>query len=851
MAQGPCARWRWLALALCLALPGWACRSPMTGPPTSSAARIVVTGASVDPGRHVVVSYSIQRNGVGASLAVATGVQPAWTLAGLGVEPVTGLPAWRSYLLLGADVIPRLPVAGVGTPEPFVLQGTRQPWYEDGGEVRDQGGGNFTYTFATPLPEKYDRGQTLRVGVWLRGVTPGTSDTSSTFDFVPGGGPVQVRELVLDENCNHCHQLRQGHAGSRTGWKLCVTCHTYQNADPDTVNPAAMAGATPATDPNPLEFGRLIHNVHRGGNLPTLYRSNWTDPTPARPYAANQIPMPYSPPPVPGLTPRNTPLPGSKYSVIDNLNGMGEMVFGAIVERGGNGQPSQPVTTGLVQFPQDYRNCDACHANAAQRGEIFTAISRRTCQGCHPDVWHGEGGTDERHFPHAGGPRADDTQCAGCHVAGPSLQVPIAEVHVPPYRSPKYSPLRIDLLSIENMKPGLHPTVRFRVSDRNGPILSMYAPTPATDPVSGIPRFLDRMALVLSGPSREYDTRNNFGVERWLGSGFDFRPPLGVWPYADVAPSWEYVWWGWVADADGAFTYTFVAALPPGASGTWAVGIHVSRGEDTFTQFYDPATDRFLWPYTGERALETAPEVVAYVDLAAGRLGAGNPAPRRKVVDFQKCNQCHDRLAMHDMRTNQEFCVMCHGGGTTDWNRRPKDASGNTDLSQVLSPSLWGTLDDIEERSVHFKVLMHRIHTGARVGTASMGLSQPLTAYGWPGGADQAIFYDEITMPRDLSDCAMCHNGPTYEIENVLPGLQQPTLANETDDRLHAGTAVHAAIEPSTPPIQAACRGCHNTRANVSHTSLYTTVEGVEQCMPCHGRNGTSALTVGHAITEE
>ena len=132
-----------------------------------------------------------------------------------------------------------------------------------------------------------------------------------------------------------------------------------------------------------------------------------------------------------------------------------------------------------------------------------------------------------------------------------------------------------------------------------------------------------------------------------------------------------------------------------------------------------------------------------------------------------------------------------------------------------------------------------------------MGLSRPLAVYGWPGGFDQAIFLDGATLPRDVGDCTICHDGRTFEIENVVAGLQQPTFANETDDRLHGGTAVHAALEPATPPISAACRGCHNTRANVAHTSLYTTIEGVERCLPCHGRDGTSALPVAHVISQE
>ena len=52
----------------------------------------------------------------------------------------------------------------------------------------------------------------------------------------------------------------------------------------------------------------------------------------------------------------------------------------------------------------------------------------------------------------------------------------------------------------------------------------------------------------------------------------------------------------------------------------------------------------------------------------------GSPIkPRRKVVDIDTCNTCHDRLALHGgSRREVEYCVMCHNPQNVDWNRRPK-----------------------------------------------------------------------------------------------------------------------------------------------------------------------------------
>ena len=62
--------------------------------------------------------------------------------------------------------------------------------------------------------------------------------------------------------------------GRRVGVKLCLTCHTWQCTDPDTADPAALDATLPATKaafPNPMEMGRLIHRIHRGKALPTLF----------------------------------------------------------------------------------------------------------------------------------------------------------------------------------------------------------------------------------------------------------------------------------------------------------------------------------------------------------------------------------------------------------------------------------------------------------------------------------------------------------------------------------------------------------------------------------------------------
>ncbi len=795
-----------LALAL-----GAACDPPATGqraatpPPGPS---IAVTNASVDATGHVVASYTIVRKGVGVSAADAAALKPTWVLAGLATEPVAGLPAWRSYLLTGGQTLAQLPVAGPGTPPALVQQNVKQPGSETGGTVQDLGGGKFTYTFLQALPAGFDPGETLRVGVWLAGTT-GTRDTTCTLDFVPNGGPVQADEVVVDANCNQCHGAVQAHGGYRTGVRICVTCHTWQNADPDTIDPAAMAGATPATDPNPLELGRLVHRIHRGKNLPTLYTAAATQANATR---AN-IALPFNPA-------RNVPLAGQKYSIIGYQQR--ELVFGAAVTRTDNGQPAKLLATG-VRYPQDLRNCDRCHGAAAQGGEHLARISRRTCQGCHPDVWYGTGTPDAVHFAHPGGPQADDTQCVGCHLptpAKPVVDAPIAEVHTPIAHGSRYSGLTATIVAVSGMQPGQHPRVVFTLEDRDGVPSPLGAPTPATDALgSPVPRKLERVAITLSGPTApDYVTGNNLAGPT-------------------TAPITEAVPLTATGSAAAGFAYTFNATMPANAAGTWGVAIEARRTLYV-SPFYDAATDTFPWPYTGEMIEESADNPIAYVDVATGTSSGPAVAPRRTVVERERCNGCHLELGAHgELRHAIEYCVMCHAPDTTDWGRRPKGADGNTARAS--------TYDGIEERSVHFKVMIHRIHTGGRSGSAELDVDRPFLVYGYPGGASATYFFDDVLVPV-LANCTVCHAGTTYAPESV-PAGSLPTVANETSSIQHAASPAHGATETRTPPIQAACRGCHDTGAAQVHAALHTTSAG-EQCAQCHRIGGSMSVKTAHGL---
>jgi OmcA/MtrC family decaheme c-type cytochrome len=299
----------------------------------------------------------------------------------------------------------------------------------------------------------------------------------------------------------------------------------------------------------------------------------------------------------------------------------------------------------------------------------------------------------------------------------------------------------------------------------------------------------------------------------------------------------------------GQYRYTFATALPAGITGKWMVGMEGRRsvsGHPT-RPFYDSANDTFAWPYTGESVSEAADNPIAWADAATGAMVPPDaPPPRRIIVDGAKCNRCHLRLVFHGgQRIDVVYCAACHTPERTDLETRPGMASaGVVDLAR--------TYDNIEERSVHLKVMVHRIHTGGRTGYSDLSALEPFVQYGhnsnWttsPYGNPR--FRDRGAYPNDLADCRVCHVNGSYNVDRIPPGAS-PTVANETSTVHHHHTETHEAEEERVWPIAAACRGCHTSGHAIYHSTRYGATTGKQQCPSCHGPKGSYAAEKLHGI---
>lgn len=389
-----------------------------------------------------------------------------------------------------------------------------------------------------------------------------------------------------------------------------------------------------------------------------------------------------------------------------------------------------------VAFPRDIRNCTTCHQGTSEAHIWYSRPSRAACGSCHDNVnWE----TGENH---AAGPQADDQACASCHIPeGESeFDASVKGAHTVPTKSKQLRGLEMEILGVSNAAPGQKPTVTFKLTNKD-------------DGTAVDPATLSGLSLVLGGPTTDYAT---YVSENALAATFD----------------------GTTA------TYTFKAALPADAAGTWVV-----TGEAYRAVTLDNHTE------TGLATRDAARNPIFYVAVSDAQA-----QPRREAVDLAKCNNCHGELAVHSLRRYKvEYCVVCHNPTKTDAPRRPADQQ--------------------PAESIHFKYMIHKIHSGE-------DLTREYTTW-----ASRAHNFNEVRYPGDRRNCTACHKPGAYQ----LP-LPEGLLATE------APRDYYSPLKPEA----AACLSCHDTAYAAAHAYV-NTAPFAEACAACHGNDAEFSVDKVHA----
>lgn len=466
---------------------------------------------------------------------------------------------------------------------------------------------------------------------------------------------------------------------------------------------------------------------------------------------------------------------GFKYSVIGyNSN---EFVV-AEVTPDNKDAGTVPEITG-VAFPRDQQNCTTCHTGGADSGRHRTTVTREACGACHDSTWFGSLPAPATMDSHAGGVFASDVACASCHVADMTTEfdLSVQGAHVIPTRSEQLPGFAYEILSAALV--GSQLSIVFTVENGDG--------TPVTSLAT-----LSSIAAIVNGPTSDYRLDNYYRR--------DLKTNVPAAVYDAGSETWSVT----LQNRTGTDPY-FPSGnvVPPGSTGTFAVGLEARR--TVAVPGYGNVT-------------EGAPNPVFYFSV-----DGSDVSPRRTIVETETCNVCHDRLSLHGgQRREVEYCVLCHNPQNVDWSQRPKLGGAGTNVN------LANTEDDIEERSIDFRTMIHKVHTGEE-----LDASVPYVIYGY--GA-KPYFFDEVRFPGDRRRCTTCHNDDTYLVESV-PEDALPVTANQTDALFHAGTIAHQFGEDEIPPVTAACIACHDNDGARVHAELNTNGSGEESCVVCHGEN--------------
>jgi OmcA/MtrC family decaheme c-type cytochrome len=223
---------------------------------------------------------------------------------------------------------------------------------------------------------------------------------------------------------------------------------------------------------------------------------------------------------------------------------------------------------------------------------------------------------------------------------------------------------------------------------------------------------------------------------------------------------------------------------------------------------------------------------------------------RRKIVDIDNCNTCHERVGFHSnagRMDNPDYCATCHNPQLSNSNLFEGKATF------TLAPD--GKEFTYQQASNNFKDMIHAIHAGAeRKAQNPNDLFNFIRGNpGASGGAGPMVFQDFV-YPAKISDCKTCHLPGTYKVPSnpQYMGSVQKAPVDTTMTVTLAGVATTVPASSALGlnagayatssgnllrdgPATAACGSCHNSPSAKAHFATNVAPGLGESCASCHG----------------
>jgi OmcA/MtrC family decaheme c-type cytochrome len=407
-----------------------------------------------------------------------------------------------------------------------------------------------------------------------------------------------------------------------------------------------------------------------------------------------------------------------------------------------------PANFSDVVFPQDIRNCTACHRDAPHADHYLTRPTQAACGSCHDRIWFGNpNATPDGYENHPlDFEQPDDGMCVTCHKPTAPSVAPIMESHIP--EVDKGPGLALDITDITTEA----------VPDKDGEValtVDFTAMDGAGEPIIDLAAAGVSASMVLAWPAPEYQanvSESVVGSARLENHG------------------------------GGAYSYTFKDPLPLDST-SYSVAM---TGRVTFT--LDGASVRQGTSSNG---------------FTVFTLDDSEPTARRDVVANENCGACHGEIRGHGgQRLGVEVCVMCHRTNQTDLAERDDSEPWlmTADTQTVNFKDMIHRIHTGEELNRPYTVAGHNGSENDFTQVRFPGLRQKCTICHvekrTDGTATFAVPLPEEVLPTEID------NGTA--VTEILP-----TRAACTSCHDHLFSDVHAVLMTDTEQGVETCAVCH------------------------------------------
>jgi OmcA/MtrC family decaheme c-type cytochrome len=564
-------------------------------------------------------------------------------------------------------------------------------------------------------------------------------------------------------------------------------------------------------------------------------------------------------------------------------------VFIHRIHYGAHLQPGNQFHGIAATFPQDVRNCNICHAGAAEGAQSIGNPSRAACGSCHdyvdftgntslPTCNYSQVVLGSNGLPvpcgHVGGAQSDDTMCTLCHKPTTHSHYATDTGGALPVEPPDPTNAALDggtnnytnagwlaqggyvpagaaqiqyvIKSVGTWTDGSYkrPTITFKLQINSGGDAG-FQDVVFNTPVDGgtvelIPNFVGAPSVyfVWAEPQDGITAPADFNASAsvYIKDALNGKAKTGTL----TGP-----------DTNGFYTINLTNAIVPSDATMLTGGVGYTYGATSNQPLTE--TDLSAYPYTASNGqgglIMNAPNM---------SMAAGKPfAARRSIIDNDQCKNCHGVLGVNPtfhagQRNDGATCAFCHNANRT--------SSG------------W---------SAGSKYYIHALHAGRN----------RTTDYTWHAETSTSGLYD-IEFPSPLNDCKTCHIANTYDFTAsaslaAVPNMNVYTVATGTFDtnpttnpsyfqispyvdgtgatNYGSGFSFSAATGVTTQasgsnlvisPIMAACSACHDSPTDIAHmtsngghfydTRANTLASPGEQCLICHGPGRIAAVGEVH-----